>query len=71
MFIKATQSALEMTLVLGSTSVALVQALHLWPWGMTPLVHSLVWEDPTCRGATKPACHNYQSCALKPGNRNY
>ena len=20
---------------------------------------SLVWEDSTCRGATKPACHNY------------
>ena len=22
-------------------------------------VCSLVWEDPTCRGATKPLCHNY------------
>ena len=22
-------------------------------------VWSLVWEDPTCRGATKPVCHNY------------
>ena len=21
-------------------------------------VQSLVWEDPTCRGATKPVCHN-------------
>ena len=20
---------------------------------------ALVWEDPTCRGATKPVCHNY------------
>ena len=19
----------------------------------------LVWEDPTCRGAMKPVCHNY------------
>ena len=22
-------------------------------------VRALVWEDPTCRGATKPARHNY------------
>ena len=22
-------------------------------------VHALVREDPTCRGATKPVCHNY------------
>ena len=22
-------------------------------------VRSLVWEDPTCRGATKPVHHNY------------
>ena len=22
-------------------------------------VQPLVWEDPTCRGATKPTCHNY------------
>ena len=22
-------------------------------------VQALVWEDPTCRGPTKPVCHNY------------
>ena len=22
-------------------------------------VRSLVWEDPTCRGATKPVSHSY------------
>ena len=22
-------------------------------------VRSLVWEDPTCHGATKNVCHNY------------
>ena len=22
-------------------------------------LRSLVWEDPTCHGATKPVCHNY------------
>ena len=26
-------------------------------------VQALVWEDPTCRGATKPVSHNYWACA--------
>ena len=26
-------------------------------------VRALVWEDPTCRGATKPMRHNYWACA--------
>ena len=34
-------------------------------------VRSLVQEDPTCRGATKPASHNYLACALEPANHNY
>ena len=25
-------------------------------------VRALVREDPTCRGATKPVCHNYWAC---------
>ena len=29
-------------------------------------VRSLVQEDPTCHGATKPVCHNYWACALGP-----
>ena len=29
-------------------------------------VRSLVREDPTCRGATKPMRHNYRACALEP-----
>ena len=32
-------------------------------------VRALVWEDPTCRGATKPMHHNYWACVpqlLKP-----
>ena len=24
-----------------------------------PRVRALVWEDPTCRGATRPVSHNY------------
>ena len=27
--------------------------------GGETMVWSLVWEDPTCQGATKPMCHNY------------
>ena len=34
-------------------------------------VQSLVEEDPTCYGATKPTCHNYWVHALEPGNCNY
>ena len=32
---------------------------------------ALVWEDPTCRGATKPVHHNYWACALEPASHNY
>ena len=35
-----------------------------WVW-------ALVWEDPTCHGATKPVCHNYWACALEPASHNY
>ena len=31
-------------------------------------VKFLVREDHTCRGATKPVCHNYWACALEPKN---
>ena len=34
-------------------------------------VQSLVREDPTCCGATKPVRHNYWACALKPASHNY
>ena len=33
-------------------------------------VRALVQEDPTCRRATKPVCHNYWACALQPACRN-
>ena len=26
-------------------------------------VRALVWEDPTCRGGTRPMSHNYWACA--------
>ena len=34
-------------------------------------VRALVWEDPTCRGATKPMRHNYWACALETASHNY
>ena len=34
-------------------------------------VQTLVREDPTCRGATKPTCHNYWARALEPASHNY
>ena len=34
-------------------------------------VKTLVREDPTCRGATKPVRHNYQACAVEPTSHNY
>ena len=39
------------------------------PMQGTP-VWSLAWEDPTCRGATKPVCYNYWACALEPASHN-
>ena len=34
-------------------------------------VRSLVREDPTCHGATKPVGHNHSAWALEPGIRNH
>ena len=34
-------------------------------------VGSLIWEDPTWQGATKPVPHNHRACALGPGSRSY
>ena len=34
-------------------------------------VRALVWEDPTCRAATKLMHHNYWACALEPVSHNY
>ena len=34
-------------------------------------VRALVWEDPTCRRATKPVHHNYWAYTLEPMSHNY
>ena len=34
-------------------------------------VRALLWEAPTCCGATKPVHHNYWACAPEPASHNY
>ena len=41
----------------GTSLVAQWLRIHLPMQGTR--VRALVQEDPTCRGATKPVCHNY------------
>ena len=55
--------------IFGTSLVAQRLRIHLPTQGTR--VPSLVWEDPTCRGATKPMCHNYWACALEPASHNY
>ena len=43
------------------------QMVKNWPAMQETRVGSLIWEDPTCLGATKPLPHNYWACALEPG----
>ena len=49
--------------------VALCLRIHLPMQGTW--VRALVWEDPTCRRATKPVSHNYRACTLEPVSDNY
>ena len=53
----------------GTSLVAQSLGIHLPVQGTR--VWSLVWEDPTCCGATKPMCHNYWAWALEPASHNY
>ena len=34
-------------------------------------VQSLLWEDPTCRGAAKPGCQDCWASALEPESYSY
>ena len=53
----------------GTSLVALWLRMHLPKQGTR--VQSLVREDPTCHGATKPVRHNYWACSLEPASHNY
>ena len=48
-------------IVLGASLV--VQWLRVFLPMQGTWVRALVWEDPTCHGATKPVSHNYWACA--------
>jgi len=41
------------------------------PANTRDVVRFLIWEDPTCHRAAKPASHNYSACGLEPGSCNY
>ena len=53
----------------GTSLVAQWMGVHLPVQGTQ--VWSLVWEDPTCWGATKPTHHNYRACTLESGSQSY
>ena len=53
----------------GTSLVAQWLSIHLPMQGAR--VRSLVWEDPTCREATKPVRHNYWACTLELASHNY
>ena len=53
----------------GASLVAQWVRIHLLMQGIR--VQALIWEEPTCHGATKPVCQNYSACALEPTSHNY
>ena len=46
-------------IILGTSLVAQWLRIHLLL--QVTRVQSMVWEDPTCRGATKPVHHKYSA----------
>ena len=58
-----------MIIEIGTSLVVQWLRIHLPKQGTQ--VRALVWEDPTCHGATKPVHHNYWACALKPASHIY
>ena len=49
-----------------SEASAVVQWLEIYLSMKGTPIWSLVWEDPTCHGATEPVCHNFWACTLEP-----
>ena len=71
--IQCTPSAVPLSPLLkseGGTSLV-VQWLRVHLPMQGTRVWALVWEDPTCRGATGPVSHNCWACALEPASHNY
>ena len=55
----------------GASLVAQCWRVHLPRPVQETRVQSLLQEDPMCRRATEPVCHNYWACVLEPGSCNY
>ena len=53
----ATIIFMKKNVIIGTSLVVQWLRIHLPMQGTR--VRSLVWEDPTCRGAAKPVRHNY------------
>ena len=67
--VKSLEQAGSILMVWGASLVAQWLRIRLQiqeTWAL-----ALVWEDPTCRGAAKPVCHNYWACTLEPVSHNY
>ena len=54
----------------GGRASLVAQWLRIHPPVQETRVQSLVWEDPTWHGATRPVQLNYWACALEPGNHS-
>ena len=52
--------------VMKSKILGLGQSLGIHPGMQETPIQSLAWEDPTCRLATEPTCHDYCALALEP-----
>ena len=63
MFHKGVKTTLWGKAVYGTKGVDRTSLVVQWLRIHLPMqgtrVQALVWEDPTCRGATKPVRHNY------------
>ena len=59
MKVKEESEKASLKLNIQKTKIMASGPIPSWQIGGETMVWSLVWEDPTCQGATKPMCHNY------------
>ena len=69
LFLERGRESWSLSLILSPGSI--MQWLRIRLPVQATRVRSLVREDPTCRGATKPVRHNYWACTLEPASHNY
>ena len=59
MKVKEESEKASLKLNIQKTKIMASGPIPSWQIGGETMVWSLVWEDPTCQGATKPTRHNY------------